>query len=560
MMIVNDDCIAYMKSIGENSIDSIVTDPPYNIGFMEKNWDKTGIAFDIEVWKECLRVLKPGGFLLSFSSTKNYHRLASSIEYAGFDIKDIITWNYSSGMPKGQDIAKAIESKITNGSANTQNFKNLDGVKGITSIGFNKMKKGLDVRPNNYNNQEYNKEVFLHTEEAQKWEGWKTQLKPAVELICVAQKPLSEKTFAENILKWGTGAFNIDACRILHNEPIKKTKRQARNDNTLFNNSSCGFKSENLTMASPDPKGRFPTNVILDEETAKYLDKIYGNHKSGSNCTRTKEQMFVEHKGNGNAGDVQITYGDEGGISRFYYTVKDCADRFVYCPKASKKEKNKGCENLILWKKEELDQELTQLKEQVLNLQKVDISEFTTLTQGVIKCNTSLFGKENLEKSQKVIKSIILTETQLTTIYQILCVLTRLPIRDSIRDAIKMIVETGINLAEIAEQFMKLKQVIINEKMAYLLGVSIVVLKVLQKIKDLGRKGNLHTTVKPIKLMEYLVKLVTPPNGIVLDPFMGSGTTGIACKRNGFKFIGIEKEREYYDIAERRISDDRFYR
>ena len=151
-MIINDDCINYMKNMENNSIDSIVTDPPYNLGFMEKNWDKTGVAFDIEVWKECLRVLKHGGFLLSFASTKNYHKMATSIEYAGFIIKDVITWNYSSGMPKGQDIAKAIDGHAS-------------------------------------------------TEEAQKWEGWKTQLKPAIEFICVAQKPISEKTYAENVLK-----------------------------------------------------------------------------------------------------------------------------------------------------------------------------------------------------------------------------------------------------------------------------------------------------------------------------------------------------------------------
>lgn len=380
-MLINANCLEYMQSIPENTVDSIVTDPPYELKFMGNKWDSTGISFKKETWETFIKVLKPGGFLLAFGCPKNMHRIVCAIEDAGFKIVDEIFYMYGTGMAKGQNIGKAIESKLTNGSANTKDFKKLDGIKATTSIGYNNTHAEND-RPNNYNGLEYNKEVFFHTKEGEYYSDFHTQLKPSCEVICVAQKPLSEKTFAENVLKWGTGAFNIGACRISHD--------------------NCGFDNSKNNIASANPKGRFPTNIILDEEVANLVDKVYGNHKSGSNCYRTKEGTFFEHHGLGKVGDKQITYGDEGGISRFFY-----------CSKATKKEKNLGCENLP--------------------------------------------------------------------------------------------------------------------------------------------KGNTHVTVKPLSLMRYIVKLVTPPNGTCLDPFTGSGTTGIACKLEGFDFIGIEKEKEYCEIAEARI-------
>lgn len=349
-MLVCGDCLEYMNSMDENSIDSVVTDPPYELKFMGNEWDRTGISFNSNTWKHCLKVLKPGGFLLSFSSTKNYHRIVCAIEDAGFEIKDCIQWLYGSGLPKGLDIHKAID------------------------------KLG---------------------EDGNEWEGWKTQLKPACELICVAQKPISEKTIAKNILKWGVGAFNVDACRISHNEPQKITNRKPRVDNAVFSKTSCGFKSENTTLASASDKGRFPTNVIIDDEAAQGIDKQFGKvtrSSGGRTDNFFRDNNNIYGKGKSEIEYKDPGYGDKGGVSRYFY-----------CPKASKSERNMNCINT-------------------------------------------------------------------------------------------------------------------------------------------------HVSIKPIKLMEYLIKLVTPNHGIVLDPFMGSGTTGIACKKNGFEFIGIEKEKEYYDIAERRIN------
>jgi len=402
-MIINRDCLEQLPKLGTNTIDSVVTDPPYELKFMGNKWDNTGIAFDVDMWKECLRVLKPGGFLLAFGCPKNMHRIVCAIEDAGFIIRDSMYYMYGTGMAKGQNIGKAIESKLTNGSANTKDFKKLDGVKAKTSIGYNSTHAEND-RPNNYNGQEYNKEVFFHTEEGMKYSDFHTQLKPACEVICVAQKPLSEKTFAENVLKWGTGAFNIGACRISHNEPVKTTNRKNRSANEVFNDNNCGFDNSKNNIASANPNGRFPTNIILDEEAGKILDEQSGISKStgGQSNSVFRENSTIYRTGKDNIIKKDPGYGDVGGASRFFY-----------CAKASKKEKNLGCENLS--------------------------------------------------------------------------------------------------------------------------------------------KGNTHVTVKPLSLMRYLVKLVTPPNGTCLDPFTGSGTTGIACKLESFDFIGIEKEKEYCEIAEARI-------
>ena len=397
-MILNGDCIEQLKTLEKNSVDSVVTDPPYNIGFMSKGWDKTGTVNNVEVWKEAYRVLKPGGHLLAFNSTRTYHRMVCAIEDAGFEIRDTMSWIFGSGMPHGADIGKQIESKLKTGSANTQAFKNLKGDKAKASLGYNKIHAEND-RPSNYNGKEYVRNVEFETEEAKQWSGWNTGLKPSQELICVARKPIEGKTVCENVLKYSTGGLNVDACRIEHNEPVRLTHRSNRREDSVFTDNNCGFDNTKNNISSANPKGRFPSNIILDEVASKLLDEQSGHLKSGTNCKRTKEGSFFEHGGLGKAGDVQTTYGDEGGASRFFY-----------CTKASKSEKG---------------------------------------------------------------------------------------------------------------------------------------------------KYNDHITVKPLKLMEYLVTLVTPKNGIVLDMFMGSGTTGVACMNKGFDFIGIDSSSHYCDIARQRILESK---
>lgn len=330
MKLLLGDCLEKLKELDDNSVDSIVTDPPYGLSFMGKNWDKvkatketksqvvkglgagmkmTTLADNIEFEKwvtdwsmECYRVLKPGGYMLAFGGSRMYHRLASGVENAGFEIRDQMMWVYGSGFPKSMNLGHKIDE----------------------------------------------------------YQGWGTALKPAHEPIVMGRKPISEKTIAENVLEWGTGGINIDDCRIETDEELGRFQIDGNGPLSPkhgFNNNSM---SNGDKFIEGNPNGRFPANIIFDDEAGKILD----------------EQI-------------------EGGASRFFY-----------CPKTNKNDRN---------------------------------------------------------------------------------------------------------------------------------------------------EGNIHPTVKPTDLMTYLIRLVTPKGGIVLDPFMGSGSTGKAAVREGMEFIGIERENEYFEIAKSRI-------
>ncbi|HHW90957.1 MAG TPA: site-specific DNA-methyltransferase, partial [Clostridiales bacterium] len=198
------DCLEGMKLLDDNSVDSIVTDPPYELGFMGKKWDSTGVAYNVELWKECLRVLKPGGHLLAFGGTRTYHRMTCAIEDAGFEIRDCIQWLYGSGFPKSHDISKAIDKKLG------AERKVIARKKKLQSYGY----EGNNVYGGDVDRGGIQEITAPATPEAQEWEGWGTHLKPANEPIVLARKPISEKTIADNVLKWGTGGINIDDCRI----------------------------------------------------------------------------------------------------------------------------------------------------------------------------------------------------------------------------------------------------------------------------------------------------------------------------------------------------------
>lgn len=398
---INKDCLEALKDIPDNSIDSVVTDPPYELGFMGRKWDKTGIAYNVNMWKEVLRVLKPGGHLLSFGATKTYHRMACAIEDAGFEIRDCIQWIYGSGMPHGDNISKRIDKmqgakrgKVRMDISQVRNTKAINGGYGVEGGDRPYMQKALEV---GYHELDDNNPV---TEDAKKWNGWNTALKPANEPIVVAQKPLAEKGYAANVLKYGTGALNIDSSRIYASpEDIEK----ARVPQPVFNSDTgnvynmktgIGRNGEFFDLS----KGRWPANVIFDEEAAQTLDEQTGVTKSGFSSGKRTSPKTKNTFGNWELQDEKpFGYGDSGGASRFFYVAK-------------------------------------------------------------------------AHKSEK------------------------------------------------------------------------------------GDFNN-HPTVKPLKLMEYLVTLVTPPNGVVLDPFMGSGTTGVAALNKGFQFRGIEKDSHSYEIAQKRIID-----
>jgi site-specific DNA-methyltransferase (adenine-specific) len=376
--IYNMDCIEGMKQLEDNSVDSIVTDPPYELGFMGKSWDASGIAYNVEMWKEAFRVLKPGGYLLSFGGTRTYHRMACAIEDAGFEIRDQIQWVYGSGFPKSLNVEKQLEKQ---GNARASEFK-----------------------------------------------GIGTAIKPANEPIVVARKPLAEKTVAENVLKYGTGGINIDDCRVgfINDEDefeSKNKNQHSKYPNSVMRNSAKNgiYHQDKREPEDYTAQGRFPANVIHDGSD-EVLELFPDTNPSKTNLVSNKGSIW----GSTNTDKEIRGHNDLGGS----------AARFFYCAKASKSERNAG-----------------------------------------------LDGFEDKQYSYD-----------------------------------------GRN-KEIENPYQRNKSIAKNN----------------------------HPTVKPLKLMEYLVKLVTPKGGVCLDPFMGSGTTAVACKKNGFNYLGFDMTKEYVEIAEARI-------
>jgi len=441
-VILQGDCIEELKKLPDNSVDAIITDPPYDLvsinkrfgkegsapaqygkdgsfsrlsgGFMGKQWDGTGIAFKPDVWIECLRVLKYGGYLLSFGGTRTYHRMTCGIEDAGFEIRDCIMWIYGSGFPKSLNIGKKIDEIQGNEREDIGADPNSrDGGGNIQII-------------------QKNKEQRL-SKGSSEWEGWGTALKPAVEPIVVARKPLSEKNVALNVLKWGTGGINIDESRIgneILNNPFAGNKNTGWVDGADERDEKGKGMFSGLKQGETIVQGRFPANIILDEESAKMLDEQSGERKVG--WTNKDKQQGQSNFGIGNVNGKEFGehYSDKGGASRFFYVAK-----------ASKSERNFGCE------------------------------EFETKA----KCEIDKMGEE------------------------------------------KCSMKTGSG----------------NDR-------------------NVAYKNN-HPTVKPIILMQYLIKLISREGAIILDPFLGSGTTAIACLKTNRQFIGIEKESDYVKIAQARI-------
>ena len=425
MLLLNGDCIEEMQKLIDDGVqvDSVVTDPPYHLtsivkrfgkensapaqfgtdgayaraskGFMGKEWDGGDIAFRPETWELALKLLKPGGHLLAFSASRNYHRMAVAIEDAGFEIRDQMMWLYGSGFPKSQNVG----------------------------------------------------------------DGWGSALKPAHEPIVMARKQLSEKSIKENVLKHGTGAINIDGCRVEGNDAKypdtnpdfrdqgKKSKeaigidklsfgqvsgakrktanRKSRSEDGVWTDNNSGMDNEQNSFADADPRGRFPANVMHDGSDV--ITKEFPQTGKFGSVKPIDKQKTNDVFGKYNEVKEFQAYDDEGSAARFFY-----------CPKTSKSERHSNLD----------DHE------------------------------TSVGANGNKWTDQDYRKG----DTKPTT-----------------------------------------------------------------------ERKNTHPTVKPVELMKYLCRLVTPKGGIVLDPFMGSGSTGMAAKDEGFDFIGIEKEKEYFDICESRI-------
>jgi site-specific DNA-methyltransferase (adenine-specific) len=383
------DNIESLKKLPDNSIDSVVTDPPYGLSFMNKKWDYD--VPSVEFWKEVLRVLKPGGHVLSFGGTRTYHRMAVNIEDAGFEIRDQIMWLYGSGFPKSHNIGKAVD-KIQG---------NEREVLGEQVIPYKDENRSV-LQPKDGWNDNSMKTRFDITKGQSPYEGWGTSLKPANEPICVARKPLSENTIVENVLRWGTGGINVDRCRVGSTQ--EDLEGRFRTKGTNIKGQSIVGASGEYTPPEPNPEGRFPANIILDEIAGELLD-------------------------------------EQSGIN---------SSRFFYQAKVSKAERNMGLD---------------------------EFEEKESVMPGI---NTFDNDGNRLRVDGSIIPPLV--------------------------------------------------------------------------------SKNTHPTVKPVALMAYLCRLVTPPNGIVLDPFMGSGSTGISAQLEGFRFVGMEMDPDYFKIAQARIDSYEQYK
>ena len=310
-MIHHADVLDALRAMPDNSFHGCLTDPPYGLSFMGHMWDH-GVP-SAEVWREVLRVLRPGAHLLAFGGTRTFHRLTCAIEDAGFEIRDCMMWLYGSGFPKSLDVSKAIDREA--GAVRSEGAREWSG--GQRSSGILGTNHGTQTL------------VTPATEAARQWSGHGTALKPGFEPIILARKPLSG-TVAQNVQRWGCGALAIDACRVGHDEPAKTTARTApRYSGRTMANGVRGGEQPNV--AGPDPLGRWPANVILDEEAGQALDAQTGTLTSGSRAASVRKGIGYQSSAKGDGGPKIV--GNSGGASRFFY-----------CAKASRKERDAGLE------------------------------------------------------------------------------------------------------------------------------------------------------------------------------------------------------------------------
>ncbi len=423
------DSAELLGHLEDDSVDSIVTDPPYGLKFMGKEWDKA--LPPIEIWQECFRVIKPGGYIIAMSASRTYHRLAVQLEDIGFICHPMLGWIYGSGFPKATDLSKQFDK----------------------AAGAEREVVGIDKNTSRPNSREHNNTTGGNphgdggvvsitapsTDLAKQWDGWKyglQSLKPALEPIFMGQKPCELKPMVRNVEKWGVGAVNIDACRVDGNYDNQGGGSFATGKYKNSNVSDTGKDGLEYIKANPT-QGRHPANLLhdgSDEVEAEFLEQG-GIRKSGT-CSDKYVSKECEQNcmsGKNYERPMQNRAKSEGSAARFFY-----------CAKASKSERNAGLENVA----------------------KKEMPKDGHLDWG----DHGQTGKPN---------------------------------------------------------------------------------------KPPLPQQNHHPTVKPLALMKWLCRLITPPGGTLVDPFAGSGTTILAAKLEGFKAIGIEEKLEYYEIAEKRTGDAR---
>lgn len=448
----NEDNLAVLRRMPDNSIDAVVTDPPYGLGkepdalamlrdwletghhevkgkgFMGKSWD--AFVPQPAQWREVYRVLKPGGHVLTFAGTRTQDLVALGLRLAAFEIRDLVAWLYGSGFPKNLDVSKAIDKdageKGTFGEPKSEahagwikrgKMRGTDGHEGYQRPWME------DPQTVSDNARQY----IPATAAAAEWQGWGTALKPALEPITLARKPLIG-TVAQNVLKWHTGGINVDGCRVEHvtvDGGSLATNPHLRDTINGGNGGHIITTEKARRVVVPNTGGRFPANVIHDGS-----DEVVGLFPV---TTSGKAVVGTGRDGNHTKG----IYGAKASKIASCFADTGSAARFFYCAKTNSTDRNEGCADLPDkdWQGE----------------------------------NTCIPEREN---------------------------------------------------------------------------------------RPFNPSKNDHPTVKPTALMRYLCRLITPPSGTVLDPWMGSGSTGKACAEEGFSFIGIDSDTThgYFRIAQARVS------
>ena len=516
------DCLDILRTIPDNSIDSVVTDPPYGLSFMAKRWDYDVPSVDI--WAECLRVLKPGGHLLAFAGTRTQHRMAVRIEDAGFEIRDMIAWVYGSGFPKSLDVSKAIDkaagAKREIGPVDPSRAARLVNQRGDyeTEAGWSTGGRKITIDP-------------PATDDARQWQGWGTALKPALEPITVARKPLVGNV-AENVLAHGTGGLNIDASRIM-------TADQERDAAAYRRLSFLG--------------------------SASYIRGLSRAQLCGSLLHIASVLRSCSTGGT----DRSRSAGGQGGTLLDRALCERLVDRLfpngVWCGGSSWSAPDSlcGCQSC----RHSCDEHIRLLRE-------VAQDGAPSLADALERICSGQFGLEHSRACQctdhpsssddsLLASSFAFLANEYCTLYSAHQQSARWPanlILDGSEEVLAGFPQTGGGTKRDAltptthnapSKFGYSKD---RHQFSYGdTGSAARFFYCAKASKSDRSEGNVHPTVKPTDLMRYLCRLVTPPGGVVLDPFMGSGSTGKAAGLEGFSFVGIEKEQSYLEIAEKRI-------
>ena len=538
-VVHNGDCREVLAQLPADSVDACVTDPPYGLEFMGKEFDRLGDGPAQQAWHlawalELLRVLKPGAHLLAFGGTRTYHRMVCAIEDAGFEIRDSLHWFYGSGFPKSLNVSKALDD-----AAGVEREKIGEGV-GRT--GEAAQPQGSSFSDDSYQWPGKFDITAPATDAAKQWDGWGTALKPAHEPVVLARKPLIG-TVAANVIRYGTGALNIDASRI-HSGP---SAGGGVSGSSALGQSSGWNAHENRTTAIDRSmaSGRWPANILLDEDAAAELDEQTGVLKSGANPTRRKGHKFGPscYGQFGGKTEVPARGADEGMGSRLFKVIK--CDESVSAVELALMVGRRHEDASALsrakanHKQDTSTPQASTIETQNWSEQKEDPATPTTRSSG----DEPLLGPQHEEPTQKTSRALDAGQNEATGITP------TTPGQPTSRECVAA--ATSGSTSQKSEhgekdlggsRFRYVAKPKRGERDAWLR-------------QQAGNNGppNFHPTVKPIELMRYLVRLVTPKNGIVLDPFIGSGSTGVAALLEGFRCIGIEQSAEYAELARARM-------